>query len=153
MELGPSTIRPDGPTSGQRRSSTPRATRTPRSGGLTHDPTAGLALFTEYTPTIPNKTGEKRDVHGRPARHRFAPIKIEDRLTWVRCSTRQLPPSNPRTPSTESREERVSSPWTPPRTVPATPAETQAMLFERAQIPGRMGVEAASVGAITWPVR
>ena len=105
----------------------------------------GLALFTEYTPTIPNKTGEKRDVYGKArVRHRFAPIKIEDRLDVGTVLNSDNAVSIESPIAVDSKLGK-SEPFTVDpghELFRQLPAETQAMLFERAQILGRMGVEA-----------
>ena len=105
----------------------------------------GLALFTEYTPAIPNKTGERRDVYGKArVRHRFAPIKIEDRLDvgTVLNSDNAVSIESPIAIDSKLGKSEPFTVDPSHELFRQLPAETQAMLFERAQILGRMGVEA-----------
>lgn len=106
----------------------------------------GLALFTEYTPRKQPKPGKTYDSdYVRPrARHYFKPITIRDRFA-VGTELNSNDATSIDSPIAIDSKVGVSEPFAADlghELFRQLPAETQAMLFERAQLLGRMGVEA-----------
>lgn len=106
----------------------------------------GLALFTEYTPRKKPKPGKTYDSdYGRPrARHYFKPIKTQDRFD-VGTELNSNDATSIESSVAIDSKTGTSEPFAADlghELFRQLPAETQSMLFERAQLLGRMGVEA-----------